>query len=362
MQGDLDVPLGVAQGVFQEVAEGDGEQGEGGLHLALLVQLQANVQRLPLQQGSEAGQLPANERRHLLGRALHGLLASQQQEGFGEQGHLVGGGADAADGAGCRGGQVIHLAEQGRGSLDHHVGGAQLVAGKAAELLFTGKHGGYLVLARQQRLLYLSQLLPGGIGHEVPLIRGEVGDPLAQPLQRPGDVTHQPDAEGEAPQQQGQADEAGHQMQLGFVRVEVVVRIVVEHQIEQPLTRGVGAYQEVLVLPAQLMLEEAGALVGLEPGGQAARLCPVAGELARAGGGGRHPEAQPVVVIAGCLRLQPVAQAQLLHLVLGHHHQQAQDHQQQQTGPSQRQHQAPAQARQTGGKGRRRVRHGVTSR
>jgi hypothetical protein len=52
------------------------------------------------------------------------------------------------------------------------------VAGKAAELLFTGKHGGYLVLARQQRQLYLSQLLPGASGTKS-LIRGEVGDPLA---------------------------------------------------------------------------------------------------------------------------------------------------------------------------------------
>ena len=117
-----------------------------------------------------------------------------------------------------------------------------------------------------------------------------MGDALAQPVQGAGDVAHQPDAEGEAPQQQGQADQPGDQMQLVFVRVQIVVGVVVEHQIEQPLTRGVGAYQEVLVLLAQLVFRRSrGSGGGLEPGRQAARLGPVAGELARAGAGAPGP-------------------------------------------------------------------------
>ena len=172
----------------------------------------------PVAAGGEAGQLPANERRHLLGRALHGLLASQQQEGFGEQGHLVGGGADAADGAGCRGGQVIHLAEQGRGSLDHHVGVRSSWLAKRLNSCSRANTAATSCLPASSACS-ISRSSCQGHRARSPLIRGQVGDPLAQPLQRPGDVTHQPDAEGEAPQQQGQADEAGHQMQLGFVRV-----------------------------------------------------------------------------------------------------------------------------------------------
>ena len=356
--------LGVAQGILQQVAQGDGEQGERGLHLALLVQIEADVQALALQQGGEARQLPLDQRCHPLRGALDRLLAPQQQEGLGEQGHLVAGGANAAGGPGGGGGQVGHLAEQGGRALDHHVGGAQLMAGETAELLLPGEHGGHLVLARQQRQLDLPQLLPGGVRHEVDLIRGEVGDALTQPVQGPGDVAHQPDAERYAAEQQGQPDQPGDQVQPVFVRIQVVVGVVVEHQIEQALARGVGVHQEVFVLLAELVLEEAGGLVGFQPGWQASRLRPVAGKLARAGGGGRMAEPQPVIVVAGDLGLQPVAQAKLLHLVLGHHHQQAQDQQQQQAGPAQRQDQALAQARQIqgllawGGRGA----HGLTSR
>ncbi len=220
------------------------------------------------------------------------------------------------------------------------------MAGEAAELLFAGKHGRHLLLAGQQRQLDVPELLPGGIGYEVRLIRGEVGDPLLQPLQRPGDVAHQPDAEADAAEQQGQPDQPGRQVQLILVGIQVVVGVVVEHQIEQPLTGRMGPHQEVFVLVPQHVFVEARALVGLEPDRQAAGLGPVAGELARAGGGGRHAEPQPVVAVAGHLRLQPVAQAELLHLVLGHHHQQADDDQQQQAGTAQGEDQATAQAGQ----------------
>ena len=59
----------------------------------------------------------------------------------------------------------------------------QLVAREAAELLFAGEHGGHLVLARQQRQLDVPQFLPGASGTKSALIRCEVGDALAQPVQ-----------------------------------------------------------------------------------------------------------------------------------------------------------------------------------
>ncbi len=345
--------FGIAQGIFQQVAEGDGEQGEGGIYFAALVQIKPDIECLPLQQRSEAGQLLTDQRGHLLQRSLHCLLAAQQQEGLGEQRHLVGGGADAGGGAGCWCGQIRHLAEQGRRALDHHVGGAQLVAGEAAELLLAGEHSAHLLLAGQQRLLDIPQLLPGGVGLEIRLIRGEVGDPLLQPLQRPRDMAHQPDAEAEAAQQQGHPDQSGGQMQLVFVGVEVVVGVVVEDQIEQSLAGGVTGHQKVFVLLAQLVLEKAGGLVGLQPFRQAARFGPVAGELSGARGSGGRAESQPVIAVAGYFGFQPVAQAQLLHLVLGHQHQAGEQDQQHHPGAAERHDQAAAQARQA---------HALTSR
>ncbi len=139
--------LGIAQGIFQQVAEGDGEQGEGGVYFAALVQVQPDIEGLPLQQRSEAGQLLTDQRGHLLQWPLHRLLAAQQQEGLGEQRHLVGGGADTGGGAGGRCGQICHLAKQRGRALDHHVGGAQLVAGEATELLLASEYGAHLLLA-----------------------------------------------------------------------------------------------------------------------------------------------------------------------------------------------------------------------
>ena len=78
-------------------------------------------------------------------------------------------------------------------------------------------------------------------------------------------MAHQPDAEAEAGEQQGHPDQPGRQMQLVLVGVEVVVCVVVEHQIEQSLAGGVTGHQKVFVLLAQLVLEKAGSLVGLQP-------------------------------------------------------------------------------------------------
>ena len=183
-RGDLDVPLGVAQGVFKVAGRW---RAGGALHLALLVQLQANVQRLPLQQGAGG----VSSRRMMAppaGAGAHGLLRPSSGEGFGEQRHLSSAAARMRlDGAGCRGGRSFTLPEQGRGSLDHHVG-VQLVAASGWNSCSRANPLRYLVLARQQRLRYLSQLRQGR--QVPPLIGGEVGDPLAQPLQQPW-VTHQ---------------------------------------------------------------------------------------------------------------------------------------------------------------------------
>ncbi len=166
-------------------------------------------------------------------------------------------------------------------------------------------------------------------------------------------MAYQPDAEAEAAQQQGHPDQPGGQMQLVLVGVEVVVGVVVEDQIEQSLAGGVTGHQKVFVLLAQLMLEKAGGLVGLQPFRQASRLGPVAGELSGAWSRRRRAESQPVIAVAGHFGFQPVAQAQLFHLVFGHQHQAGEQDQQHHPGAAERHDQAAAQARQA---------HALTSR
>ena len=123
-------PPGVAQGILQQVAQGDGEQQER----ACTSLCSSRLRRISRLSRCSRGARRASSR-WISGAtsagALDRLLAAQQQEGLGEQGHLVAGGPNAAGGSGGRGGQVAHLAEQGGRAWITMLGCTQLMAGRS---------------------------------------------------------------------------------------------------------------------------------------------------------------------------------------------------------------------------------------